>query len=251
MMVPRPQSTSDVTTWVTDRFSLPGLREGQTEVIQELLQGRRCLFVAPTGHGKSLCYQALAASPWSRGVVLVFQPLKALMREQVQRAEVAGLRAEVINSDLDAEAQQVVLDRVEAGHADLLFISPERQGNRLWLDHVGKLEIKGVVIDEAHCISQWGHDFRPWYQRLVRTIMGLGRRTPVLAITATAPGQVIDDVREQIGPSGEPIRLIRQASHRSNLQLSCVTVRGFAERLGRLLQIARSEGDMPGIAYLL
>jgi len=251
MVAPRPQSLSDVTAWSTSRFGLPKLREGQAEVILALLQGRRCLFVAPTGHGKSLCYQALAASPWSRGTVLVFQPLKALMHEQVQRAIDAGLRAEVINSDLDAKAQRRVLDRVEADDVDLLFISPERQGNQLWLEHVGKLVIKGVVIDEAHCISQWGHDFRPWYQRLVRTIMGLGRRTPVLAITATAPGQVIDDVRTQIGPSGEPIEEIRLASYRGNLHLSCVPVQGFAARLGTLLQLTLRENGAPGIAYLL
>lgn len=234
-----------------NRFRLPALRPGQTEVIFDLLWGRRCLFVAPTGHGKSLCYQALAASPWSRGVVLVFQPLKALMHEQVQRAQASGLRAEVINSDLGEDEQRTALERVTAGNVDLLFIAPERQGNRLWLDHVGMLEIKGIVIDEAHCISQWGHDFRPWYQRLVRTIMAVGRRTPVLAITATAPEQVVDDVQAQLGPSNVPARIIRLPSYRRNLQLSCIVVQGFAARLAMLLYLARTEQGAPGIAYLL
>lgn len=233
------------------RFQLSELRDGQPEVILDLLWGRRCLFVAPTGHGKSLCYQSLAASPWSRGVVLVFQPLKALMHEQVQRAHAAGLRAEVVNSDLDADTQRGVFERMTAGNVDVLFIAPERQGNRLWLDHVGMLEIKGVVIDEAHCISQWGHDFRPWYQRLVRTIMAIGRRTPVLAITATAPEHVMADVQAQLGPSDVPVHVIRLPSYRRNLQISCIVVRGFAARLAMLLHLARSERGAPGIAYLL
>jgi len=250
-LVSKPRSSAEAAAWLARRFRLSEVRDGQADVVAGLLAGRRLLFVAPTGHGKSLCYQALAASPWSRGVVLVFQPLKALMHEQVERAQRVGLVAEAVNSDLEPDHQQAILERATAGELQILFLSPERQGNSLWLECVGKLEIKGVVIDEAHCISQWGHDFRPWYQRLVRTVMGLGVRTPVLALTATAPEQVIEDVRHQIGPGDETIEVIRMPSHRPNLELSCWIVDDLASRLAALLLLARRERGAPGIAYLL
>jgi len=242
---------TDVRVWLRDRFGHEALREGQAKVVRELLRGRRVVFVAPTGHGKSLCYQALAAHPSRSGVVLVFQPLKALMAEQVKKAEQLGLRARFVNSDLGAEEQDQVLKSAADGELDLLFLAPERQGNSLWLDAVADLEIKGVVIDEAHCISQWGHDFRPWYRRLVNTTMALGRRTPVLATTATAPGKVIEDIESQVS-HGQDSTVIRLPSHRPNLSCGVIEVRGVSERLGLLLALAggRFKGQ-PGIVYTL
>src|SRR5262245_39185014 len=105
----KPGSEEEVEAWVRHRFRLEGLRNKQANVIHHLLQGRRVLFVAPTGHGKSLCYQALASSSWSKGVVLVFQPLKALMKEQVERARAMGLRSALVNSDQTPEEQSHVL----------------------------------------------------------------------------------------------------------------------------------------------
>ncbi len=248
---PKPTSPATSATWLRARFSLESPREAQPEVLTALLSGRRILFVAPTGHGKSLTYQALAASPWSRGIVLVFQPLKALMQEQVERAHAMGLRAALINSDLDPDAQTSALDRAARGELDILFLAPERQGNALWIERVGQLEIKGIVIDEAHCISQWGHDFRPWYCRLVDTVMGIGVRTPVLALTATAPRVVVNDVRGQISPDDEPVEVIRLPSYRANLRLAAVVVDGLTTRLAATLRIARRIADGAGIVYLL
>jgi len=251
MVAKRPNDKAETARWLRERFRLQGLRPEQDTVVHALLAGKRVLFVAPTGHGKSLCYQALAAHEAKRGVVLVFQPLKALMQEQVDRARQQGLRARVINSDQEPEEQAEVLQAVVDGEVDILFLSPERQGNALWRERVPEMEIKGVVIDEAHCISQWGHDFRPWYRRLVHTVMNLGLRTPVLAVTATAPSKVVEDIHAQISSDGRPIDVIRLPSYRDNLACHAWQVSGLAERLAALLHIARHHPEQPGIAYLL
>ncbi len=247
----RPKTTRELEAWLRQRFGLSNLREGQLEIIGALLAGRRRYLVAPTGHGKSLCYQALAASPWTTGTVLVFQPLKALMTEQVERARGQGLRAELINSDLVHEEQAQVLDKVIAGEVDILFLAPERQQNRLWQDRIAQMNIKGVVIDEAHCISQWGHDFRPSYQRLVNVTLNLGLRTPVVALTATAPGDVVDDICRQIAPSGEQVDGVRLSSHRANIELAAYRATGFGERLAYALEIAERHRGDAGLVYVL
>lgn len=245
-----PRDLTATQQWLMRRFKLGALRKGQAEVVWELLQGKRVLFVAPTGHGKSLCYQALAASPWSQGIVLVFQPLIALMTEQVERAHAQGLRAAPLHSNLSQDEQVDVLARAKAGDLEILFLAPERQASPLWLESVAELIIKGVVIDEAHCISQWGHDFRPAYRQLIRTTMGLGCRTPVLAVTATAPAQVMEDVSSQISPEGTPVTMIRLPSGRSNLRLGAMSVDGLVERLAILRQISSEYQGQTGLAYL-
>ncbi|HFE46544.1 MAG TPA: ATP-dependent DNA helicase RecQ, partial [Nannocystis exedens] len=181
----------------------------------------------------------------------MFQPLKALMAEQVKRARGLGLRAEFINSDLEYEAQEQVIASVIAGDVDILFLAPERQQNRLWQDRISEMVIKGVVIDEAHCISQWGHDFRPSYRRLVNVTLNLGLRTPVLALTATAPGDVVNDIREQIAPSNEHVHGVRLSSHRTNIELAAYQADGFGERLAYALDIAKRHRNAAGLVYVL
>jgi ATP-dependent DNA helicase RecQ len=246
-----PMSTpvDELEAWLRARFKLGTLRTGQLDVVRALFRGQRVLFVAPTGHGKSLTYQALAANG-QRGVVVVFQPLKALMAEQVQRARAQGLTAAEISSDLNVHDQRRVLNEAVRGDINLLFVAPERLDNALWQELAPQLAIKGVVIDEAHCISIWGHDFRPAYRQLVRITSGMGLRTPVLAVTATAPHQVVQDVQEQIAASGTPPLTIRLPSARQNLRYSALEVDGLVGRLAMLARIANHING-PGIAYVL
>ncbi len=151
------------------------------------------------------------------------------MRDQVRHAcERYALRADTVNSDMDEEEQQAVLERAASGQIDLLYIAPERLSNPLWQAYQTRLPIRAVVIDEAHCVSVWGHDFRPEYRRIVHLVRLLPAEVPVVAVTATATPRVEQDVREQIG---EPFYTLRGALTRPNLRLFVQRVDSDAEKL--------------------
>ncbi|OYT74445.1 MAG: RecQ family ATP-dependent DNA helicase [Armatimonadetes bacterium JP3_11] len=216
------------------RFGFPAFRDGQAEAIQAALEGKRVLLVQPTGWGKSLVYQMIAAL---RGLTLVFSPLRALMRDQVRQAnERFGLRADTVNSDMDESAQRVALERAARGDLDLLYIAPERLQNSLWQEFQSRLPIRAVVIDEAHCVSMWGHDFRPEYRRIVNLVRLLPGEVPVVAVTATATPRVEQDVRTQIG---EPFLLLRGNLMRPNLHLRVIMTESEAHKLAWLAHLLR------------
>ncbi|GIV06465.1 MAG: ATP-dependent DNA helicase RecQ [Fimbriimonadales bacterium] len=217
-----------------NRFGFPAFREGQEEAIRAALEGKRVLLVQPTGWGKSLVYQMIAAL---KGLTLVFSPLRALMRDQVRQAnERFGLRAETVNSDMDEESQRHALERAAQGELDLLYIAPERLQNPLWQEFQSRLPIRAVVIDEAHCVSMWGHDFRPEYRRIVNLVRLLPREVPVVAVTATATPRVEQDVRAQIG---EPFLLLRGNLMRPNLHLRVIMTESEAHKLAWLAHLLR------------
>ncbi len=194
----------DLHAVLRERFGFTAFRAGQEAAIRAALEGKRVLLIQPTGWGKSLVYQMIAAT---RGLTLVFSPLRALMRDQTRQAvERYGLRAEMVNSDMDEDAQIEALERARRNEIDLLYIAPERLQNPLWQEYQTQLPIRAVVIDEAHCVSLWGHDFRPEYRRIVNLVRLLPREVPVVAVTATATRRVEEDVREQIG---EPFHVLR------------------------------------------
>jgi ATP-dependent DNA helicase RecQ len=177
------------------KFGLTAFRPGQREVISAVLAGEDCLCVMPTGSGKSLCYQLPAVA--REGVTLVVSPLIALMQDQVDQLLARGLRATFINSMLEPGELSARLNGLGAGAYDLVYVVPERFRSPRFLEAVRRVKLQLLAVDEAHCISEWGHDFRPDYAKLGRFRERLGN-PPTIALTATATSDVRRDIITQL-----------------------------------------------------
>jgi ATP-dependent DNA helicase RecQ len=225
------------------RFGLSVFRPGQQEVIAAVLAGEDCLCVMPTGGGKSLCYQLPALA--LQGLTLVVSPLIALMKDQVDQLQKLGLPVTFINSTLPLAEQYERLDRMAAGHYRLVYVVPERFRSARFLEAVGQTDLKLLAIDEAHCISQWGHDFRPDYARLGHFRRVLGRPTTI-ALTATATDAVRRDIVEQLDLR-QPRTFITGFA-RPNLFYQVQVPRGERQKMEMLLDfLQQSPGT--GIVY--
>lgn len=178
------------------RFGLESFRPGQREVIESIVAGNDCMCIMPTGGGKSLCYQL--PSLIRPGLTIVVSPLIALMKDQVDSLGKRGIPAALINSTLSASEQQTRLQDVALGKYQLVYVAPERLRNNRFLEAIRATPIQLLAIDEAHCISQWGHDFRPDYARIGRFREWLGG-VQTVALTATATPRVRDDIMEVLG----------------------------------------------------
>jgi ATP-dependent DNA helicase RecQ len=172
-------------------FGFASFREGQRAVIERLLRGESALAVFPTGAGKSMCYQLPALV--IDGVTVVVSPLIALMKDQIDYLSSKGVAAARLDSSLPAEEQRRVADRLRRGELKLLYVAPERFNNERFLELLGQLRIALFAVDEAHCISEWGHNFRPDYLKLAETARAV-RAERVLALTATATPSVVKDI---------------------------------------------------------
>lgn len=228
-----PAPPPEALALLKQRFGFDGFRAGQAEVVSAVLAGRDALCILPTGGGKSLCYQLPALL--KPGVTLVVSPLIALMKDQVDALHRRGIPAAELNSSLTPEQQDEALDRAAAGEVKLLYVAPERFRNERFRRRVAALQVSLVAVDEAHCISQWGHDFRPDYRRLKPALEALGS-PQVLALTATAPLEVQDDIVAQLGLR-EPLRLV-DGLVRENLVFEVVrpsTADGKQEALERVI----------------
>ena len=172
-------------------FGYDSFRQGQRELIENILEGRNVLGVLPTGGGKSICYQLPALM--KDGVSLVISPLISLMKDQVDSLRENGINAGFINSSLDSEEYRKILSDVKTGQIKILYISPERLENEFFRNFIRDIDISFVAVDEAHCISQWGHDFRPSY-KLIPDLYQIKGDVQILAFTATATKEVREDI---------------------------------------------------------
>ena len=221
--------------WGYDSF-----RKRQEDVVDTALEGRDVLAILPTGGGKSVCFQVPAML--GDGITLVITPLIALMKDQVQNLNARGIKALCINAGMGRREVEVALNNAAYGDFKFLYVSPERIGTQLFRSYVQAMKIDYIVIDEAHCISQWGYDFRPDYLNIgaLRELVD----APVIALTATATPQVADDIMERLGFKEKT--LIKSGFERPELSY---IVRHTEDKLGQLLNICTNVKGT-GIVYV-
>jgi ATP-dependent DNA helicase RecQ len=225
-----------------ERFGLSEFRPGQLAAAGALLEGRDLVAVMPTGAGKSLCFQLPALL--LQGTTVVVSPLIALMKDQVDALRGRGIRAAALHSGLPPQERSAVEAALSAGDLSLLYVAPERLGNASFRASLGRARVARLVVDEAHCISQWGHDFRPDYRRLAAFRAELG--VPAAAFTATATPEVRADIAAQLGLRSA-LDLVT-GFERQNLTLSVETCRSREDKGRALERLVRDVGT-PGIVY--
>lgn len=223
-------------------WGYPSFRPMQEEIISAALDGRDVLAILPTGGGKSICFQVPAMM--RPGLALVITPLIALMKDQVQNLEARGIKALCIHAGMSRREVDLVLNNAAYGDFKFLYVSPERLGTELFKSYLDILDINFVVVDEAHCISQWGYDFRPDYLQIgeLRKLV----EAPLIALTATATPSVAEDIMARLSRKGADMLLLKSSFERENLSY---IVRKCADKRGQLLDICNGVTGS-GIVYL-
>src|SRR3954447_3126365 len=230
---------------LAELFGFPAFRPGQREAVEAGRAGRDALVVMPTGSGKSLCYQLPALM--RTDLTLVVSPLVSLMQDQVQALErVAPGRVAPVNAQQDAATNRRAVERAVGGHVRILYVAPERFASPGFLERVRRARIGLFVVDEAHCVSQWGHDFRPEYFRLADAARWLGAEA-IMASTATATPAVAADIVSRVGLR-DPVHVATWFDL-PNLTFSVVDCPN-KEAVGQRIVAALSESDaLPAIVY--
>ena len=240
-------SIADALTSLREHFGFADFREGQREVIAAILEGKDAVVVMPTGSGKSLCYQ-LPAMMFG-GATLVVSPLIALMKNQVDALRARDLPATFINSSIPEREQWSRIDALRRGEFKLVYVAPERFRSSRFLEALKSISVSLFAVDEAHCISTWGHDFRPDYLRLkgvVQALNGDGRGAQTLALTATATPYVRSDIIQQLGLT-KPETFV-SGFDRPNLTIDVVHTEKEREKVARIKRLAKTH-DGSGIVY--
>jgi ATP-dependent DNA helicase RecQ len=224
-------------------FGIRQLRDGQQRVIDSVLDGKDTLAIMPTGSGKSLCYQIPARI--LDGMTVVVSPLISLMKDQHEKLNEMGIRAVQVNSSLSAEEERESLAAIRENRCEIVFCTPERLAMAEFVEVLKEVKVALVVVDEAHCISQWGHDFRPAYLEMAGAIEALGR-PPVLALTATATEDVVDDIGRQLNRGR--MTIVNTGIYRPNLHYRVLQVTNPEDKLEEARRLVR-ETEGKGIVY--
>ena len=230
-----PANWADVRAEAARRFGITHFRPGQREIIEHVLAGQDCLGILPTGAGKSLCYQLPAL--FLDSLVVVVSPLIALMQDQLEHLNEAGIDAARLDSTVPEKEQRKLERELAAGTRNITLLSPERLMNSERVEPLKKRGVSLFVVDEAHCVSQWGHDFRPSYLHLRQVIAELGR-PPVLALTATASPAQVSDILESLGIPGAQV--IDGGIERENLVFEVLRTVNRTEKEQQLLALLQS-----------
>ncbi|HET9869126.1 MAG TPA: DNA helicase RecQ, partial [bacterium] len=225
-------------------FGYPAFRGRQEAVIEHLLAGGSCLVLMPTGGGKSLCYQI--PGMLRPGLALVVSPLIALMQDQVDALTQNGVAAAFYNSTLDGPAKDAIRRKARQGGLDLLYVAPETLNSPGFQEFVRDLPLGLIAVDEAHCVSQWGHDFRPDYLQIIR-LRGIFPQVPLVALTATADPQTQKEIRERLGLAGDPV--FSSSFDRPNLRYQITVKDGGRDQLLDFIQTKHP--GQSGIVYVL
>ena len=242
-----PQPTiDDARQALEEHFGYAEFRPGQVPVVEAAFAGRDALAVMPTGAGKSVCYQVPAVL--MDGLALVVSPLISLMDDQVRSLREAGIRGSYFNSTLKPYVRPEVLRRALAGWYDLMYVAPERLQDPLFLEFAAQARIPLVAVDEAHCVSQWGQDFRPAYRQIKTFIEALPQRPVVMALTATATNRVRRDVTDLLGLVDPVVQV--SGFDRPNLRLATHELTP-KERLRWLAAYLRRHRGQTGIVYAM
>ena len=241
-MIDKGKKMSDKLSVLKDYFGHDSFRDGQEQIVDALLDGRDALCIMPTGAGKSMCYQIPALL--FDGVTIVVSPLISLMKDQVGSLVQSGVPAAYINSSLSYPQFLRVLSNVEHGKYKILYVAPERLLTDGFLDTCKKIKISMVAVDEAHCVSQWGQDFRPSYLKIISFVESLANRPIVGAFTATATNDVKEDIKKILRLEN-PFE-ITTGFDRPNLFFGVIKSSSKDEKL---IDLIRERGDRSGIVY--
>ncbi len=240
--MPETDTLREARRLLYEHFGYSSFRPAQETLISALMDGRDVLGIMPTGAGKSMCYQIPALL--LPGITLVVSPLISLMQDQVRALKAAGIRGAYLNSALSYPQYLKALDNARKGMYKVIYVAPERLETELFLQFTGEVEISLVAVDEAHCVSQWGHDFRPSYMDIAPFVRHLGRRPPVAAFTATATPAVRQDILSHLELKDPEIQVT--GFDRENLMLRVLRPQ---DKLAALLEFLRQREEDSGIVY--
>ncbi|WP_262149022.1 RecQ family ATP-dependent DNA helicase [Chryseobacterium foetidum] len=218
--------------WGYDNF-----REGQEQIIDSVMNRKDTLVLLPTGAGKSLCYQL--PSLLQEGTCLVISPLLALMKDQVNQLKFRGIEAEYLSSELDEFDAEVIYNRCKDGLTKLLYVSPERLTNSLFLQQIEEIQLSFIAVDEAHCISEWGQDFRPSYQN-IKEFRKNNPEIPCLALTATATLKVLDEIKNKLELKNPQV--FQKSFKRDNIKIFSEEVSDKYQKVFNILRYAKESG---------